>query len=127
MQVSPLTAGGFGAAVIGVDLAHLPDADFARIHTAFLESGGLLLVRGQAGLSPAAVKRFAARFGALEDNEKYFRMKMEKELHSAEHREILSVGNKLGERSMMIKVNPKAPLLWHCDDSFRSPQPMVRF
>ena len=126
MQVSPLTPGGFGVAVAGVDLARLPDADFARLHSAFLSSGGLLLVRGQAGLSPAAVKQFAARFGALEDNEKYFRMNMEKELHPR-HREILSVGNKLGENSMMIKVDPAAPLLWHCDDSFRSPQPMVGF
>ena len=120
---------GFGAVASEVDVASLTDAQWRALHAAFARGGGLLLVRGggaagSAQLSPSALKAFASRFGALEDNEKYYRMGMQRELHSAEHREILCVGNKLGERSMMIAVDAREPLLWHCDDSFRSPQPM---
>ena len=67
----------------------------------------------------AGVAAFAERFGTLEDNEKYFQMGMEQQLHP-DHREILSVGNALGESSMMIAVEPEAELLWHCDDGRRN-------
>ena len=51
-------------------------------------------------------------------------MGLDRWLHSETHREILCVGNTLGEGSMMVRVTPDDPLLWHCDDSFRDPQPM---
>lgn len=124
MLIEPLIP-GFGAMVHDVDLANLTLEEWKQIHTAFLENGGLLLVRGQHHLCdmPGAVKDFASRFGSLEDNEKYFISGRSNWLHEA-HREILCVGNALGDRSMLIKVDPSAELLWHCDDSFRDPQPM---
>ena len=69
---------GFGALVKGVDLANVSDQDFQSIRRAFLANGGLLLVKGQKHLrdNPGAIKDFAARFGTLEDNEKYFLMKV---------------------------------------------------
>ena len=128
VHIAPLTTGrsGFGAVATGVDIANLDEPTWNALHEAFLSHGGLLLVRDQSHCcdDPAAVKAFAARFGELETNEKYFRMKMERQLHSVEHPEILCVGNALAERSMLIRVDPQRPLLWHCDDSFRMPQPM---
>ena len=69
---------GFGALVTGIDLANVSDKDFESIRHSFLDNGGLLLVKGQKHLrdKPEVVKDFAARFGTLEDNEKYFRMKV---------------------------------------------------
>ena len=124
--IRPLTSSRFCAVVTGVDVAALSDVTYDNIRNAFHSHGGLLLIRGQERCCemPAAVKAFAARFGTLETNEKYHRMKMEHQLHSEEHQEILCVGNALGKRSMLIAVDPSRPLLWHCDDSFRAPQPM---
>jgi alpha-ketoglutarate-dependent taurine dioxygenase len=114
----------FGTEVHGVDIGGgLSSAQWGQLERAFHgRSGGLLLLRGQTA-NAASVKAFAARFGVLEDNAKYLQMGLGHQLHP-EHQEILSVGNALGERSMMIAVPEHAPLLWHCDDSFRSPQPM---
>ena len=124
MRVSALTP-SFGAVATDVDLGALSDAHWRELHTAFHSSGGLLLIRGQGKLSsaPGAVKAFARRFGPLEDNEKYFQMGLSHQLHP-QHREILAVGNALGDNSMLIRVQKGAELLWHCDDSFRSPQPL---
>eukprot|EP00937_MAST-01D_sp_MAST-1D-sp2_P004208 g4208.t1 len=125
MKIEPLTP-SFGVAVSEVDLASLTEVQWREVKRAFDRAGGLLLVRGQGALTtaPHELKRFARRFGPLEDNEKYYRMGLEQQLHSVRHREILCVGNKLKERSMMIEVRAEEELLWHCDDSFRDPQPM---
>lgn len=128
LHVEPLTPSGFGAVVdVGeCDIRALDEDTWRSLHAAFLTHGGLLLIRGQEHCAddPAAVKAFARRFGSLETNDKYVRMRMQHQLLSEDHPEILQVGNALGTRSMMIKVDPARPLLWHCDDSFRQPQPM---
>ena len=125
MQFESLTPAGFGLQVTGLDLTTpLTDNQWSVIEAEFHRGGGLLLVRGNPGLSAGQLKAFARKFGPLEDNEKYYRMGLEHQLHSAEHREVLCVGNRLRDKSMMIEVDPAAELLWHCDDSFRAPQPM---
>ena len=84
---------------------------WAEIEGAFHAHGGLLVLRGQEAHcgNPHAVTSFAARFGSLEDNEKYFQMGLEAQLHP-EIPEILSVGNALGDNSMMIKVDPEVTI-----------------
>ena len=122
MHLTPVTP-HLGTEATGVDLASLTELEWAELEEAFFASGGLLLLRSQPA-DASAVKAFAARFGShLEDNEKYFRMGLGHQLHR-EHPEILAVGNALGENSMLIRVQPDDPLLWHCDDSFRDPQPL---
>lgn len=107
MKVEPLTA-AFGAVCSEVDIDALSDEEWTKIEGAFHAAGGLLLVRGQDALcsNPRAVARFAERFGTLEDNAKYFQMGLGHQLHP-EIPEILSVGNALGDSSMLIKVDPK--------------------
>jgi len=108
-----LTPSGFGW--------ELEDYDPDQLLEAFHESGGLILIRGQGHLAPQALAEFAARFGDLEKNEKYH-----PDFLLPGCPEILRIGN-LREngryRSLFTRADPP-PLLWHCDDSFRKPQPL---
>ena len=63
MRIEPLTP-RFGALVTEVDFADLSEQEWAQIHTAWLERGGLLVLRGQEKhtLDPKALKSFAGRF-----------------------------------------------------------------
>ena len=110
MRIEALTA-GFGAVVTEVDIDTLTNAEWLELEAAFHSSGGLLAVRGQEAhcSNPHAVASFAKRFGSLEDNTKYAQMGLTHQLHP-EVPEILSVGNALGDRSMMIKVDPEVCL-----------------
>ena len=122
MHIAPLTP-CFGAEVSGVDIGDVGAGQWTELERAFHGSGGLLLLRRQVA-NAEAVTAFAQKFGPqLENNEKYIGMGFGHQLHP-QHQEILAVGNALGQNSMMIRVEPEAPLLWHCDDSFRDPQPL---
>jgi len=108
-----LTPAGFGWELDGLDAAKILDA--------FYQSGGLIVIRGQEHLTPDALAELAALFGELENNEKY-----DADFLLPGHPEILRIGN-LKEngkyRSLFTRADPP-PLLWHCDDSFREPQPL---
>lgn len=108
-----LTPSGFGW--------ELDELDPHRVVDAFHASGGLILIRNQSRLTPSALEELAALFGELERNEKY-----DPDFLLPGHPEILRIGN-LRERgkyrSLFVKADPP-PLLWHCDDSFRHPQPL---
>ena len=69
LVVEPRSAGSaFGAWVRGVDLnEHLSAPDLATIHAALLRHS-VLVFRGQQQLTPAALVRFTARFGAVEEH-----------------------------------------------------------
>ncbi len=108
-----LTPSGFGWELEGYEPSALVDA--------FHESGGLILIRDQGQLTPVALAEFAAIFGELEQNEKY-----DTEFLLPEHPEILRIGNlrqKGRYHSLFTRADPP-PLMWHCDDSFRVPQPL---
>lgn len=113
MEHRALTPSGFGF--------ELPAVSGEGALDAFHASGGLLLYRGQTGMTPRELRRFAARFGRLELNDKY-----DEDFLLPGFPEILRLGN-LREngryRSLFIEADA-APLLWHSDDSFRSPQPI---
>lgn len=113
MKHRALTPSGFGW--------ELEDYDPNQLLEAFHESGGLILIRGQSHLTPQDLAEFAARFGELEKNEKY-----DPDFLLPGYPEILRIGN-LREngryRSLFTRADPP-PLLWHCDDSFRKPQPL---
>ena len=108
-----LTPSGFGWELESYDPACVVDA--------FRESGGLMLTRGQSDLTTRELAGFAALFGELEKNEKY-----DPDFLLPSRPEILRIGN-LREngkyRSLFTRADPP-PLLWHCDDSFRKPQPL---
>jgi len=58
----------FGLEIEGLDLARpIDDATFARVRQAFAEAG-VVLIRGQAHISPADHVAFARRFGPLEEH-----------------------------------------------------------
>jgi hypothetical protein len=114
----------FGAEVTGVSLRYgeISTEEVERIKAAFYDSGGLLLVRGQPDISPDDLLQFARNFGDLEMNDKYDRRFL-----MPDRDEILRVGNLKGEDgkfdSLFVQAD-QSPLLWHADDSFRSPQPL---
>lgn len=113
MKHRALTPSGFGW--------ELEDCDPDGLLDAFHESGGLILIRGQSHLTPRALTDFASRFGELEKNEKY-----DPDFLLPGYPEILRIGNLRDDgryRSLFTRADPP-PLLWHCDDSFRKPQPL---
>jgi taurine dioxygenase len=115
-----LTPSGFGWQLEGYDPHQDPDS----IRDAFHASGGLILIREQGHLAPESLAEFAAIFGELELNEKY-----DPDFLLPSHPEILRIGNLRDPseperyRSLFTRADPP-PLLWHCDDSFRDPQPL---
>lgn len=116
-----LSSSGFGIELSGMDLTHLDRDAEELLQSSFYDSGGLLLLRGQGHIAPGDLSRFAALFGELELNEKY-----DPEFLLPGHPEILRIGNLKEDgayRSLFIEADPE-PLLWHCDDSFRDPQPI---
>lgn len=64
MQVRPLT-GALGCEIYGVDLANLSDADFGRIHQAFLDYSAVMF--HDQILTQEQFAAFGKRFGKLED------------------------------------------------------------
>lgn len=108
-----LTPSGFGWELDGWDRSTLVDA--------FHASGGLILIRDQGHLSPKGLAEFAAIFGELELNEKY-----DPDFLLPGHPEILRIGNLQRDgryHALFTRADPP-PLMWHCDDSFRVPQPL---
>ena len=120
-EIQPLTESGFGAQVLGIDLAMLDTGCEDGLRRAFTDHGGLIVVRDQHLDDPADLCRFADLFGALEHNDKY-----DPDFLLPGFPEILKIGNAMENgrhRALFIRADPP-PLLWHCDDSFRDPQPV---
>lgn len=117
MNHRTLTPSGFGWELEGYEL----DGSRAALIDAFHDSGGLILIRGQTHLEPEALAELASIFGPLEQNEKY-----DPEFLLPGHPEILRIGNLRRDgryHALFTRADPP-PLLWHCDDSFRIPQPL---
>ena len=64
MKIEPFEELTFGASISGVDLAHLSDAEWQKIHAAFLDRG--VLVFPAQHLDEEGQAAFAARFGTPE-------------------------------------------------------------
>lgn len=113
MRHRALTPSGFGWELDGLEPDSLTDA--------FHQSGGLILIRGQGHLTPDELAEFAAVLGVLELNEKY-----DPDFMLPGHPEILRIGNlkQNGKYHALFTRADPPPLLWHCDDSFREPQPL---
>ena len=117
MKHRTLTPSGFGWELEGYE----PNVASDALLDAFHESGGLILIRRQGHLGPEALAEFAASFGELERNEKY-----DPDFLLPGHPEVLRIGNiqENGRyRALFTRADPP-PLMWHCDDSFRIPQPL---
>lgn len=116
-----LTPSGFGVEVSGVDISKLDDQTGQILTDAFDAHGGLLVLRDQGLENPDDLYQLAALFGEIEHNEKY-----DPRYLLPDHPEILRIGNTIEDgqySALFIRADPP-PLLWHCDDSFRHPQPM---
>ena len=118
---SSLTRSGFGAELVGLDLAGFDEAMANEAMNAFHEAGGLIVIPGQGHIEPAHLRRFVTRFGIPEGNEKY-----DPAFLVSGFPDILRIGNTTengGYTALFIQADPP-PLLWHMDDSFRHPQPI---
>ncbi len=116
-----LTPSGFGAELGDVDLARPDEAMVEKAMDAFHEAGGLIVIRDQAHVEPAHLRRFVRRFGAPEGNDKY-----DPAFLVPGFPDMLRIGNTKENgkyTSLFIQADPP-PLLWHMDDSFRAPQPI---
>jgi len=116
-----LTPAGFGIDISGFDMSRLDNQSSQVLTQAFLDNGGLLVLRDQALENPNDLCQFTALFGEVEHNEKY-----DPRYLLPDYPEILRIGNTMENgqhNALFIRADP-SPLLWHCDDSFRHPQPM---
>lgn len=116
-----LTQSGFGVEIHGVSVEDLDTEQKGLLLHEYHESGGLLLIRGQASLSPKELCEFARIFGDIESNDKYDSAFLVPGLP-----EVLRIGNAMEDgqhTALFIEADPP-PLLWHTDDSFRDPQPI---
>jgi alpha-ketoglutarate-dependent taurine dioxygenase len=116
-----LTPDGFGIEVSGFDMSQFDDQSGQVLTQAFLDHGGLLVLRDQTLETPNDLCQFTALFGEVEHNEKY-----DPRYLLPDYPEILRIGNTMENgqyNALFIRADP-SPLLWHCDDSFRHPQPM---
>ncbi len=115
-----LTPSGFGRLVRGFPVGKADPEGLAALRRLWLDSGGLLILRGGGALDPEGFLRFCRAFGPLERNEKY-----DPGFLLPGHPEILRLGNLREDgkyRSLFVRAEP-GEILWHTDDSFRWPQP----
>ncbi|MBV9521263.1 MAG: TauD/TfdA family dioxygenase [Alphaproteobacteria bacterium] len=109
LRLRPLE-GGFGAEVLGVEVAAIDDATFPAIHAAFLEHQ-LLLFRDQR-LPPAAQVAFARRFGEVQ-------VHVMNQYHAGGHPELYTLSNLDPEGRPSGKHPDRGTLAWHTDGSWR--------
>jgi taurine dioxygenase len=109
LQLRPF-AGGFGAEVLGVQVAAVDDDTFPAVYAAFLEHQ-LLLFRDQM-LPPADQVAFARRFGEVQ-------VHVMDQYHAGEHPELYTLSN-LGADGRPSGRHPdRGTLAWHTDGSWR--------
>jgi alpha-ketoglutarate-dependent 2,4-dichlorophenoxyacetate dioxygenase len=109
LQLRPF-AGGFGAEVLGVQVAAVDDDTFPAVYAAFLEHQ-LLLFRDQI-LPPADQVAFARRFGEVQ-------VHVMDQYHAGEHPELYTLSN-LGADGRPSGRHPdRGTLAWHTDGSWR--------
>jgi taurine dioxygenase len=103
-------AGGFGAEVLGVQVAAVDDDTFPAVYAAFLEHQ-LLLFRDQI-LPPADQVAFARRFGEVQ-------VHVMDQYRAGEHPELYTLSN-LGADGRPSGRHPdRGTLAWHTDGSWR--------
>ena len=120
LQSEAITPSGFGRVVEGFRLGDATDGELAALRQSWLDSGGLLVLRGEEALCPKDFLRFCRAFGPLEKNEKY-----DPDFLLPGYPEILRLGNLYRDgkyRALFVRAEP-GEVLWHTDDSFRCPQP----
>ena len=106
-----------GAEIAGLDLeAGIDDATFERLHRAWLEADGLLVIRGQERMGPEAHLAFSRRFGPLFGEADHFQETVRKYLHP-DHPGIYRVSNKVQAGQALGRA--RAGDYWHSDVSFR--------
>ena len=109
LRLRPFT-GGFGAEVLGVQVAAVDDDTFPAVYAAFLEHQ-LLLFRDQI-LLPADQVAFARRFGEVQ-------VHVMDQYHAGEHPELYTLSN-LGADGRPSGRHPdRGTLAWHTDGSWR--------
>ncbi len=106
-----------GAAVTGLDLAApLDDAAFSELRAAWLDHGGLLVVRDQA-LTPDIQVAFARRFGPLYGEADRFQVSVHRYLLPGQPA-LYRVSNKVEDG--VPQGRARAGDYWHSDVSFRA-------
>ncbi len=105
-----------GAAVTGLDAAELDDAAFSELRAAWLDHGGLLVVRDQA-LTPDLQVAFARRFGPLYGEADRFQESVHRYLLPGQPA-LYRVSNKVEDG--VPQGRARAGDYWHSDVSFRA-------
>lgn len=109
LRLRPLE-GGFGAEILGLQVADVDDATFPAVYSAFLRHQ-LLLFRGQI-LPPAAQVAFARRFGEVQ-------VHVMDQYHASEHPELYTLSNLDASGRPSGKHPDRGTLAWHTDGSWR--------
>lgn len=106
MTITPLSA-AVGAEITGIDLAHVDDRDFTKLHRAFLDNG-LVVFRDQ-HLTAEQQIAFSRRFGDLE-------IHISTEFLLPDHAEILVLSNRKenGRHIGLVEAGSD----WHSDLSY---------
>ena len=108
LTITPMAGKTFGATVTGIRLAELTDAEFARIHSAFLEYG-FLLFPGQF-LSEQENIDFGLRYGELEFGGAP--MSNQKRLAEGKYGDVFDLNGQI----MRTNVGNEA---WHTDSTYK--------
>ncbi|MCP5151742.1 MAG: TauD/TfdA family dioxygenase [Ectothiorhodospiraceae bacterium] len=104
-----------GSEVVGVDVTRVDDAGFAALRAAWLDAGGLLVLRDQR-LSPEQHLAFSRRFGPLFGEAEQLQRSVEPYLLPG-HPGVYRVSNKV--RDGVPQGRARAGAYWHSDVSFR--------
>ncbi|HEX9703533.1 MAG TPA: TauD/TfdA family dioxygenase [Rhodospirillales bacterium] len=117
LTVKPLSP-RLGAEVAGIDLSQPPGGNlFGQIRQAWLEAGGLLVIRDQKLTTPQHIafsRHFGPLFGA--PGEQPLQQTVSRYIHPR-HPEIYRVSNKLKDGEPMGRA--RAGTYWHSDVSFK--------
>lgn len=116
IEVVP-TGAALGAALRGVDLRHIGEADFAAIHRAWLDHS-VLLFRGQ-DLADDDLLGFSRRFGTLD----FAPIQENGRAFVEGHPELYVVSNVLGADGKPIGSLGAGEAVWHTDMSYLEQPP----
>lgn len=115
--------GDFGAEVTGLSLAEPISPSVRDEVKQHLDDAAVLIFKGQQGLDDAGLIAFTSNFGTLHQSITVNRDDLERRLEDAVLSDISNVGKQgdILSSEDPRRIQQRANLIWHTDNSFRSP------